>query len=213
MGYTQNELDDAVGAKKGRVQSYEKKNAVVEPKRDFLEKVVMIFRSKLPNLTTEWFFDGVDSIPPGLKANAPTTGFFEYPVIQEIPGISSGVNHGVLVSASPTPYTPGTFWATIADNERAPLIRRGDFVLIVPDEPLKSDTVFAIRRPDDSVDLFSISRIGGVLSPEPIFEGQAEAGSDFAPVGRVVELRRSIEGGVIVFQSTTGLSKSMLEAI
>lgn len=213
MGVTQNELDTAAGAKPGRVQSYEKKSTVVQPKRDFLEKVITVFRPRLPNLTVDWFFDGVDNLPPGLKANAPTSGFMEYPVIQEIPGFNTGGNFGVQVSASPTPYPAGTFWAAVADNERAPLIRRGDTVLIVPDEPLKPDTVFAIRRADDSVDLFNIVRSDGILLPETIFEGQAVAGLDFTAVGRVVELRRTIEGGVIAFQSSTGLSRSMLDSI
>lgn len=210
LGKTQAEFDEAVGGKRGRTQSYEKLNALVDPKRDYLQTLIDTYRSLVPGLTVDWFFDGVDDLPPGLKANSQSTSFFEYPILQEIPGAGATFNSGTLVSASTTQFPRGSFWAAIGDNDRSPAVRRGDHVLLVPEDTLKSDTMFAIRRSDGSVDLFDAARVGGIVTPTVLFEGQDQAGEGFQVVGKVVELRRAVGGGLIVFQSPTGLSVDMV---
>ena len=210
LGKTQADFDAIVGARPGRTQSYEKIGAIVEPKKEFLQKIIDEFRATTPNLTVDWFFDGVDDLPPGLKPTAPSSGFFEYPVLQEIPGAGATFNAGSLISSSATSYPRGTFWAAIGDDDRSPAIRRGDYVLLVPEEALKTDTVFAIRRADHTVDLFNTIRVDGVVVPTTLFEGQSEAGQEYHVIGKAVELRRPVGGGLIAFQSPTGLSLTMV---
>ena len=176
LGKTQADFDNAVGAKQGRTQSYEKTGAVVKPKREYLEQIVQEFRALAPSLTVDWFFDGVDDLPPGLSPTAPTSGFIAYPVLQEIPGAGATFNSGELVSSSTTSYPRGSFWAEIGDDDRSPCFLRGDNVLIVQEDSLKSDTIFLLKRGDGTFDLFDAKRVGGVVSPTGLFEGQAEPG-------------------------------------
>lgn len=211
LGNTQADFDQLVGANPGRTQSYEKKGSTVKPQRDYLTKLVDGLRSRVPNLSVDWFFNGVDDLPPGLKASAgPVSGFFEYPILQELPGNGATFNFGELAAAAATQYPEGTFWATIGDNDRKPAIRRGDHVLIVPEMALKPETIYVARRADDSIDLFEARRSAGALTLATIFDDQAEAGDGFAVAGKVVELRRQVGGGSIAFQSATGLSLAMI---
>lgn len=209
VGATQKELDAVVGAKPGRTQSYEKKNAVVQLQRDYVAVLLEKFRSKVPTLSVDWFFNGVDDLPPGFEtAPVATSGVFAYPTIQELPGRPAALAGSYAPAESSTRYPEGTYWSIVGDNERAPILKRGDYVLTVPESTLQPDTLYLAAG--DVVDVYEARREAGVLSLRPLFDGQPAPGE---PIGKAVEVRRTIGGGVILFRSETGLSVEMLGAI
>jgi hypothetical protein len=206
VGATQKEFDAVVGANIGRTQSYEKKGAVVKLQRDYVARLLEHYRATVPTLSVDWFYTGVDDLPPGFDApKSASGGVFSYPTIQEIPGRPAALTGSYAPAESAAKYPDGSYWAVVADNERAPHLRRGDAVLVVPESTLQPGTLYIASG--DVVDAYEAKRVGGEMTLSTLFDGQSAPGT---ATGKICELKRSVGGGVIVFRCETGLSVEML---
>jgi hypothetical protein len=103
---------------------------------------------------------------------------------------------------------PDAEYRRVADDLRAPEIRKDDLVLIVPDDLVRAGMLAIIQSRDDYLELYDIDHN---LEPGKFSDQQQSAVEGWRQVGYIVELRRVLSGGLLVsFECETGLTRSML---
>ena len=208
FGWSQAKCDKAAGVPVGRAYSYERADSHATPTRAYLEPLAEAW-----GIPLTWFFDGVDDQPPTDRpaASRDDARPSSIPLRGDVPHRSGRV----FPEADPVPalttfsLPPDCGFWRIGGNMGA--LRRGDLILIAPDDQPRRDTIMLLTLASGTVDVYHIVREAGREVSRPMSDDQEDAGDDWTAVGYAVQVRRTMaEGRVVSFECETGLSPEML---
>lgn len=183
--------DEAMGAAKGRAQSWARGRAT--PRREDLTPL-----AKAWGIDVEWFYDGANDAPP----------FGETPTVAPVPTLplmghlpardSKGSRQGLIPVRVAFPLPQGSHYRRYANTLGGACLRRGDLLLVAPTDLAFGDTLAVVEVGGIS-DVYRMDGIGDAIRPTPLVDGQAQpAEGEWALVGIVVELQRPMTDGLTV---------------